>query len=258
VVREAAAPRLARLGTPRDRIRVVGDPRFDSVLQVLQRVSADEPLLRFGRGAPTLVAGSTWPEDESVLLEAFARIHLSRPDARLFIVPHEPTPAHLARVDAIAARLGLPRPVRLSDATEPVPLLLVDRTGVLARLYGAGTMAYVGGGFGSAGLHSVLEPAAWSIPVIVGPRWQESRDAELLLEAGAAEAVAELGEGEPDESLRRIWEAWLSDEPRRLAQGQRARRVVESGAGAAEASAAMLAALLPAAAPIRERPAPRS
>lgn len=252
VVSDADATRLARLGTPADRISVIGDPRFDSVLRVPQQVSRDEPLLGFGHGAPTMVAGSTWPEDESVLLQAFARLHLSHPDARLILVPHEPTPVHLDRIDAAAHRLGLPSPMRLSDACEPVPLLVVDRTGVLATLYGAATMAYVGGGFGRAGLHSVLEPAAWSIPVVVGPRWQESRDAELLLEAGAAEALAELGTVEPDELLQRIWEAWITDDARRLAQGQRARRVVEDGAGAAEASAAMLAALLPAATSVRE------
>ena len=99
-------------------------------------------------------------------------------------------------------------------------------------------MAYVGGGFGRAGLHSVLEPAAWGLPVAFGPRWQQSRDAELLVEADAAVAVSE------SKDLTRIWEEWLRDEMRRAAQGRRARMVVKSGLGAARRSAEMLDELI--------------
>lgn len=247
--------RLARLGVRPERIVVAGDPRFDSVLERVSAVPVDDPLLAYGAGAPTLVAGSTWPEDERVLLDAFARLHVHRPDARLIVVPHEPTAEHLAGMEREARRLGLPAPVRLSTATGPVPLLLVDRVGVLASLYGAGTMAYVGGGFGSAGLHSVLEPAAWGLPVVVGPRWQESRDASLLLEAGAAEALLELGVAETGESLQALWEDWISNEPRRRAQGRRAREMVLAGTGAAERSAELLDQLL-AARPLRASPSP--
>ena len=122
-------------------------------------------------------------------------IRSRRADARLIVVPHEPTPDHLGALDRRAAALGLPAPVRLSAGGGPAPLLVVDRVGVLATLYGAGTMAYVGGGFGRAGLHSVLEPAAWGVPVAFGPRWRESRDAGLLLEGGAAAALDDRDAG---------------------------------------------------------------
>ncbi len=186
--------RLARLGVASERIQVLGDPRFDSVLRRVGEVAPDDPLLRLGDGAPTLVAGSTWPADEAVLLGPSPGC-APGPDARLILVPHEPTAGHLAAAETARAGRGCPHPVRLSAATGPAPLMLVDRVGVLAALYGAGTMAYVGGGFGSAGLHSVLEPAAWGLPVAFGPRWGESRDAGLLLEAGAAEASRTLRGG---------------------------------------------------------------
>ena len=73
-VSDEDAGRLARLGVASDRIRVLGDPRFDSVEQRVSTVDRNEPLLELGRGAPTLVAGSTWPGDEAVLLEAFAQV----------------------------------------------------------------------------------------------------------------------------------------------------------------------------------------
>ena len=238
------ASRLERLGVPKERIRVLGDPRFDSVVAKVGAVAAEDPLLRFGRGAPTLVAGSTWPADEAVLLEAFSRLRVRRADARLIVVPHEPTAAHLASLESNVARAGLPVPVRLSVAEGAVPLLVVDRVGVLAAIYGAGTIAYVGGGFGQAGLHSVLEPAAWGLPVAFGPEWRESRDAALLLEAGAALALPRGSASDAATALSGAWNEWIGDERRRAQQGSRARAVVGQGLGAARRSAEMLAELI--------------
>jgi 3-deoxy-D-manno-octulosonic-acid transferase len=190
-----------------------------------------------------MVAGSTWPGDEAVLLDAFARLHDRRAGARLILAPHEPIPRHLAAVEQAARGAGAPAPVRLSMATGPTPLILVDRVGALATLYGAGTVAYVGGGFGRAGLHSVLEPAAWGVPVAFGPRWRQSRDAALLLEAGAAAALTSSGSS-AGEQLYRIWLSWIEDERRRVTQGEQARSVVERGRGASRRSAEMLGAAI--------------
>jgi 3-deoxy-D-manno-octulosonic-acid transferase len=251
------AVRLARLGVPDDRIQVLGDPRFDSVVDRVGRVDSDESLLGFGRGAPTLVAGSTWPPDEDVLLSSFAALLRRRPGARLILVPHEPTPRHIQTIYRRAAALHLPEPVRLSEATGPVPLLVVDRTGVLAVLYGGGSMAFVGGGFGRAGLHSVLEPAAWGVPVTFGPRWRNSRDAAQLLEGDAASALPYASRRRAATALQEVWEPWVADEERRSAQGQRARAVIERGTGASSRSAEMLAGLISERRLRRSRPAAR-
>jgi 3-deoxy-D-manno-octulosonic-acid transferase len=242
-ISEADAGRLATLGVVPSRIRVTGDPRFDSVAARVAALESGDSLLAFGAGGATLVAGSTWPPDEQVLLQAFARVRERHSAAQLIIVPHEPTADHLATLERRAQGLRLPTPVRLSAATGPVPLLVVDRVGALATLYGAGTMAYVGGGFGGAGLHSVLEPAAWGVPVCFGPRWSESRDAALLLQGGAGTALP-AGRPEAVMALVEIWEKWLTDEPYRAAQGARARAIVASGLGAARRSATMLAELI--------------
>ena len=111
---------------------------------------------------------------------------------------------------------------------------MIDRLGVLAALYGAGKLAYVGGGFGTAGLHSVLEPAAWGLPVTFGPNWSESRDAARLVAAGGGLAVAN------PEALATVWLEWLEDEAARAAMGARALAVVEAERGAAARSAALL------------------
>ena len=119
-------------------------------------------------------------------------------------------------------------------------------------------MAFVGGGFGRAGLHSVLEPAAWGVPSVFGPRWRNSRDAGLLLEADAAVALPRLRTGAAAKNLQAQWESWIVDEKSRQAQGERGRRVVERGLGASERSAVMLAELISARRPHRSPPEARS
>jgi 3-deoxy-D-manno-octulosonic-acid transferase len=240
-VAEPDAARLRTLGTPPAAVRITGDPRFDSALRVVESVGPDEPLRRHTVGAPTLVAGSTWEPDEEVLLHAFVRVRDRIPEARLILVPHEPTADHLGRLDVRAGRLGL-TPVRLSVATDPGPLLVVDRVGLLATLYVGAALAYVGGGFGRAGLHSVLEPAAAAVPVIVGPRWQSSREAGLLLAAGAAEALPAGGAASPE--LARVWSDWLVDAAARSERGRRARKIATEGRGGAERNAALIEELM--------------
>jgi 3-deoxy-D-manno-octulosonic-acid transferase len=236
VAREDAL-RLSAIGVSPERISVTGDPRYDSVMERVHQTPPDDPLLGMAAGGPLLVAGSTWPDDEAVLLAAFKRIHEEFPDARLIVAPHEPSQEHLAGVELAAGKLGLPHPVRLSVAHDPAPLLIVDRLGALASIYGAGQMAFVGGSMGSIGIHSVIEPAAWGIPVLFGPSWNYSRDAGELLEAGAATA---LGDKNPVDDLVAVWRSWLMDDETRRAMGERALRVVQDGVGAAERSADLI------------------
>jgi 3-deoxy-D-manno-octulosonic-acid transferase len=98
----------------------------------------------------------------------------------------------------------------------------------------------------------VLEPAAWGVPVAFGPNWGNSRDAELLLRGGAAEAL-ERGAGSRGDGvvLAERWERWIADASHRVAQGGRARAIVSDGLGAARRSAEMLAGLISSRSPRR-------
>lgn len=237
----ADADRLRLLGAHPDRIEVLGDPRFDSVLSVIESIPATDPLLRLRHGPPLLVAGSTWPADEAVLLRAFHDVLRVHPGARLLVAPHEPAPRHLVGLRAAAERARLPHPVTLDDAAPDDAFILVDRVGVLAALYGAGAVAFVGGGFGSAGLHSVLEPAGWGLPVAFGPRWHSSREAGLLLEAGGAES---LDLPDPVRQLGAWWSRMLGERDDRERMGRAAAAVIDAGRGAAERQAAMIERLV--------------
>jgi 3-deoxy-D-manno-octulosonic-acid transferase len=238
VISEGDGARLAALGTPADRIEVLGDPRYDSVMDLVEATGHEDPLLAPGRARWTIVAGSTWPDDEVLLLTAFAAFLDAVPEARLLLVPHESSATRVVRLGRAARRLGLPTPVPVTEAESRSSLLLEVRHGTLATLYGGGRAAHVGGGFGSGGLHSVLEPAAWGVPVTTGPRWRESQDAASLIAQGGARPVRE-----PDE-LATLWRQWWGDEALRLTSGAAGRRVVESGRGAALRSAELVTRLV--------------
>jgi 3-deoxy-D-manno-octulosonic-acid transferase len=230
--------RLREQGVRRERISVTGDTRYDQVWSRAQRPTS--PLVQSLRSArPTLVAGSTWPTDEVHLLPTWNRIREKIPDARLVIAPHEATDSHLSAIEGWA-RAGALSFARVdADDVSDADVILVDRYGILGDLYALADVAYVGGGFQSAGLHSVLEPAAFGAPVLFGPRNDKSRDAAKLIEAGGGAVVT----ADADLSLRLA--DWLGSVAARDAAGASARAMVQSGLGAAERSFALVSALLP-------------
>jgi 3-deoxy-D-manno-octulosonic-acid transferase len=247
---EVDAARLERLGARRQAITVTGDTRYDSVAERAERLDrAREPLASLAAGAGadtfTIVAGSTWPADEAVVLPAFAGLRVEREPARLILAPHEPTPRHLRGIERAARAAGLPEPVRLSRllagaAPKDAVLVVVDQTGVLADLYSLGQATYVGGGYHRAGLHSVLEPAVFGVPVAFGPRWRMSRDAAVLIERGAAVALPVEGR----RALQELWMRWRRDAGLRAQVGAAGAAVVREGRGAAARTAALVIALL--------------
>ena len=231
------AERLREQGARADRISVTGDTRYDQVWARAQRpTSALVESLRSSR--PTLVAGSTWPADEEHLLPAWLRIREKIPDARLVIAPHETNDAHLKSIESWArasvltlARLDAPSAARAD-------VILIDRYGILGDLYALADVAYVGGGFHAAGLHSVLEPAAFGAPVLFGPRHERSRDAAKLIHDGGGAMI----KGAVDLAIRLA--DWLGSSAARDSAGSFARSIVENGLGAAERSYDLVTTLL--------------
>jgi 3-deoxy-D-manno-octulosonic-acid transferase len=233
------ARRYEMLGVPPARMRVTGDARFDQVWQRVSQTRVDPELsrrLRLGAGL-VIVAGSTWPADERRLLPAFA----ARDDAtRLIIAPHEPTARYLAQLEAQLQARSITH-VRLGDidnGAAAARVVIVDRTGVLADLYAAGDVAYVGGGFQSAGLHSVIEPAAHGVPVLFGPRHANAREAQELVDAGGARCVGTAAE------IGVVIRRYSENPAERAAAGANARRFVQERLGGAAGNAELILELL--------------
>lgn len=231
------AERLARLGVVRDRITVTGDTRFD---QVWARASKQEPeaVQRLASDRPTLVAGSTWPSDEEVLLPAVVAVRRRHPELRLILAPHEVTASRLSGLEQALVPAGGAVARLNSENAGAADVVLVDGYGVLGDLYRLASFAFVGGGFHRAGLHSVLEPAAFGAPVIFGPLHSASRDARMLTDGGAGRSVARRAE------IEALLLKWLGDPTARSKAGDAARELVQAGLGASERSYALVAALL--------------
>jgi 3-deoxy-D-manno-octulosonic-acid transferase len=238
-VDDADAGRLTELGVRPGVITVTGDTRYDQVWERAHAVNRASPLLtRFANNRPTIVAGSTWPSDANQLLPAFERLRSQYAGLRLIIAPHETGPEYVDPLSRVAAQYGA-KVTRLDHLDDHLAdVVIVDRFGVLGDLYALASVAFVGGGFHDAGLHSVLEPAAFGAPVIFGPRHHRSRDAAMLIAAGGARSCRDAAE------IEAALGAWFGDPARLKDAGAKAAEFVNRGRGAAERSLAIVEQLL--------------
>ena len=232
---------LVELGVRPAAIESVGDPAVDAALARLAAVDPEAPHLAAfaGSGRPTLVAGSTWPEDERHLIRALRVVRVEQPGLRVVLAPHEPTPARVEALIGTFRKAGW----RAGPLSEPVSgdrrpdVVVVDTVGALAELYTLADVAYVGGGFGRTGLHNVLEPAAAGVPTLVGPRIGRSAAARALVAEGGAKIASDSKE--IASSLAR-----LLDGPAAGEMGRRALDFVGRHRGAALRTARCLEALV--------------
>lgn len=163
---------------------VAGDTRFDRVRQIADSAADVPSISLFAKQATqVIVAGSTWPPDEDVLVPFVCN---PSNDVKLVIAPHE---IGKARVDALAARLTVPyaRFTELSSLSDEqiaaAKVFIVDTIGILSAIYRYGTITYVGGGFG-VGIHNTLEPAIYGLPVFFGPNHAKFKEALDLIACG--------------------------------------------------------------------------
>jgi 3-deoxy-D-manno-octulosonic-acid transferase len=182
-ISEEDAGRFRALGRGAVEIVAAGDTRFDQVCRRIDASGAKIPGAIAAAGRTWIVAGSTWPKDEEIVIPGFAALHAAHHDAGLIVVPHEPT---RERLDAIRGSLEKARlPFKLLSSLKDAagldePVVVADGVGYLAELYRAGAMAYVGGSF-TTGVHNVMEPAVLKLPVFFGPRIDNSFEARELV-----------------------------------------------------------------------------
>lgn len=236
-ISKADADRFSSQGVSRDSISVTGDTRYDQVWERAQRSDQLEVVRTLRSDRPTLVAGSTWPTDERRLLPAWKEVKRAVPRARMIVAPHEISDTHIRALLLWARAAGFTAE-RVDEASPQTDVIVVDRMGILGDIYRVGDAAYVGGGFHGAGLHSVLEPAAFGLPVLFGPRNEASPDAGPLAASGGGAEVAHKAAV----AARLI--NWFQSADARDAAGSKARQFVKAGLGAAERSFALVAGLL--------------
>jgi len=212
---------LSKIGI--EKVTVVGDTRFDRVLEISQEAK-NLPLVEAFKGdSLTIVAGSSWAPDEDLFIEFFN----NHPEIKLIIAPHVIDENHLVEIISKLKRSY----VRYSKATEQnvkkADCLIIDGYGLLSSIYRYGEIAYIGGGFG-VGIHNILEAAVYGIPVIFGPKYHKFMEARQLLEEQGAFTIKDK------EDLSQLLDNMISDKEFLKMSGLNAGNYVTKNLGASE------------------------
>ena len=212
-------------------VTVVGDTRFDRVLQIKEAAKYLPVVETFKQDAQVFVAGSSWPPDEAIFIPYFNK----HSEWKMIIAPHVIGEDHLRQIEKLLEGRKVMRYSSLTEADLPskkaelqaADVLIIDCFGLLSSIYHYGEIAYVGGGFG-VGIHNVLEAAVWDVPVFFGPNNQRFQEAQSLKAAGGG------FDFETAEAFTRQMDVFLTDAEQLRIAGVQAGKFVQGLAGATE------------------------
>lgn len=203
-------------------VSVVGDTRFDRVLDIMNEARPLPLVERFAGCWRVLVAGSSWAPDEDVLISYFN----AHPTLKLVLAPHVISKEHLIEIEAKLQRSSLRYSQATPKSVAEADCLIIDSYGLLSSIYRYATVAYVGGGFG-AGIHNVPEAAVYGKPVIIGPNNKKFREAQALISNGGCREVRTA------EEFNAVMDEFLSDKEALARAGEAAGSYIRSYTGAA-------------------------
>ncbi|CAN5309313.1 glycosyltransferase N-terminal domain-containing protein [soil metagenome] len=211
---------------PERKITLSGDTRCDRVINIAANFNEVPGIREFCNGKQTIVAGSTWEDDEAEWVHFIKQ----NPDMRFIIAPHEVDDENIKDV-----RNEFKTSITYSawidgnfSNREKTNCMIIDNIGMLSRLYAYATITYVGGGFGYDGLHNILEAAVYGKPVIFGPEFEKNFEAKELIDSGGAFSVNSALE------LEKTVLNLLRHPEKLVASGKAAADYVQKNAGASE------------------------
>ena len=229
VQNEASKKMLGSIGLV-DTCSVSGDTRFDRVIEISENSAAIPVIEQFTANKKTIIAGSTWPEDEEILQKTMEAVN--DPLLQLIIAPHEINKEDISQLQKLFPEAVLYSQLQVSNtiptgAGRTPNILIIDNIGMLSRLYKYAYITYVGGGFGK-GIHNTLEAAVYGKPVLFGPIYHKFNEASDLISVGGAISINNTGD-----CIQAI-QNLLQDEKLYLSSSESARRYVYSNKGATE------------------------
>lgn len=160
---------------------VSGDTRFDRVNAILERDNSLDFIEKFKNNSPTIVIGSSWPKDEALLAEY---INEAPDNVKFIIAPHNIKADQIASLKAQITKSTVLFSEKENQDLSKYNVFIIDTVGLLTKIYSYGTIAYVGGGFGNPGIHNILEPATFGIPILIGPNYSNFAEAVQLVSLG--------------------------------------------------------------------------
>jgi 3-deoxy-D-manno-octulosonic-acid transferase len=162
-------------------VSLSGDTRFDRVFQLINSKKELPYLKTFALHSQVLVAGSTWPPDEALLTSYINQC--SNSSEKFIIAPHNIKPVEIEKLKSSLQKKVVLYSQMDDQSAQNAQVIIIDSIGLLSSVYELGQIAYVGGGFGT-GIHNILEPATYGIPVLIGPKYQKFKEAVDLVKLG--------------------------------------------------------------------------
>lgn len=189
VQNESSKLLLQKLGF--NNVKISGDTRFDRVVSILERDNSLDFIKLFKNNTITIVIGSSWPKDDSLLVNY---INQTNEKVKFIIAPHNIKVEQIHELkNSITKKTVLFSEKENTDLSN-YDVLIVDTIGILTKIYSYAEIAYVGGGFGNPGIHNILEPATFGIPIIVGPNFTNFAEAVALVHQEGCVCVANQNE----------------------------------------------------------------
>ncbi len=204
-----------------DTVDVVGDTRFDRVLQIKEKAQKLPIVEAFKADKKVFVAGSSWAPDEDIFIPFMNECK----DWKMIIAPHVISEEHLKRIEEKCKGKTVRYTATTPEEAAQAQCLLIDCFGLLSSVYHYGEVAYVGGGFG-VGIHNVLEAVVWKMPVLFGPNHQRFQEAQELIKAKGGFEITDSS------SFAHMMQQFMTQQEYLRLSGEAAGSYVESKAGA--------------------------
>jgi len=167
---------LLKLG--KANVTVSGDTRFDRVAAILEKDNTLDFISEFKDNTLTIVVGSSWPKDESLLVNY---INATTHNVKFIIAPHNIKGEQIQQFrNSISKKTVLFSEKEGKNLSE-YDVFIIDTIGILTKIYSYADIAYVGGGFGNPGVHNILEPATFGVPIVIGPNFSHFAEAIALV-----------------------------------------------------------------------------
>ena len=212
---------LLRLG--KTNAMVSGDTRFDRVAAILEKDNTLDFISQFKNNTLTIVIGSSWPKDESLLVNY---INSNDMKVKFIIAPHNIKAEQIQHLKNSITKKTVLFSEKENKNLADFDVFIIDTIGILTKIYSYGDIAYVGGGFGNPGIHNILEPATFGIPIVIGPNYSHFAEAIALLNLGGCTSISNLKE------LETTFEKLIKNDKVKQEKGQICGGFVKSNKGA--------------------------
>ena len=202
---------------------VSGDTRFVRVNAILERDNSLDYIEKFKNNQTTIIIGSSWPKDEALVAEY---INQAPDDVKFIIAPHNIKTEQISNLKSQITKSSVLFSEKNNLDLSNYSVFIIDTIGLLTKIYSYGTIAYVGGGFGNPGIHNILEPATFGIPIIIGPNFSNFAEAVELVKLKGCTVISNSNE------LKHSLDQLINDENFLNEKGQICKSYIQDNTGA--------------------------